>query len=70
MGDVCGYISLFLYLFIYFSVDDNLCTLLYSKKLGFSCRGIHDFFFVWLPSVLTEPRQANLCLRAFRHDKF
>ena len=23
-----------------------------------------------LQHVLTEPRQANLCLRAFRHDKF
>ena len=25
---------------------------------------------MWLDSLQYEPRQANLCLRAFRHDKF
>ena len=31
MGDVCDYLIV-LVLFIYFSDDDNLCTLLYSKQ--------------------------------------
>ena len=38
------------------------------QKLHYICNGL------WIVSIhcilLYEPRQANLCLRAFRHDKF
>ena len=32
--------------------------------------GSFKYLFQWKKTLLIEPRQANLCLRAFRHDKF
>ena len=31
---------------------------------------VHQMSLFWNLSLLNGPRQANLCLRAFRHDKF
>ena len=48
-------ISLFLYLFIYIFISLTTYVNFYIvRKLGFSCRGIRYFCFVWLPSVLTD----------------
>ena len=38
-----------------------------KEKLIFLCI---NFMLVLSVFILFEPRQANLCLRAFRHDKF
>ena len=55
----------FLFLYLLFNIYMQLeLQLLYSGRI-FNC---HYHLIKWL--LKYEPRQANLCLRAFRHDKF
>ena len=52
MGDVCGY--LIVLVFISLTMITYVHFYIVLEKLGFSCRGIHYFCFVWFPSVLID----------------
>ena len=55
MGDVCGYLIVLVFIYLFISLTMITYVHFYIvKKLGFSCRGIHCFCFVWFPNVLTD----------------